>query len=414
MAGMKVILSTSSKGGVGKTQVAKLATYQLKRDGYNVGMMDADIDSSNLSSRMDAEGRVEYNEDDEIIPIEKDGIKIYSMESAFRDSSFSQSGEFMRTVIRNMASSTDWGDLDYLVVDTPPGTKDIYDEVVNVFRDNMLGAIVVGQSSSLDDVGRMTKVCNYNYVPIIGYVENMSGFYRNGELVEVGNETAAPFGRGNIEQLAENVEGKFLGHIPLCNDPSNIEQAAKNTIKSIGIAIQEVEPVEIPDVTYGDEGFIRNVWKGVVSAIDAANNKLDVKQLQEQYGQPDNPRVVKIKLSDFNTRLPVAGEINLTMGGGIQRVKNPNKVFAEVEISSRELKCALEGERLIMDSPRALYVRDPDEYMSKHPYGLVDAVQMGMADVEGDDVVNYMSLLDMIFDEVVDENEIQEAVRSAT
>lgn len=414
MAGMKVILSTSSKGGVGKTQVAQLTARQLKRDGYNVGMMDADIDSSNLSSRMGAEGRVEYTEDDEIIPVEKDGIKIYSMESAFNDSSFSQSGEFMRTVIRNMASSTDWGDLDYLIVDTPPGTKDIYDEVVNVFQDNMLGAIVVGQSNSIDDVGRMTKVCNYNYVPVIGYVENMSGFYMNGELVKVGNEVAAPFGRGDIEKLADNFDGKFLGHIPLCNDASNIEVAAKNTIKSIGIAVQEVEPVEIPDITYGDEGLIKNVWKGVMSAIKAANDKLEVKQLQEQYGQPDNPRVVKIKLSDFNTRLPIPGEINLTMGGGIKRVKNPDSVFAEIEITSRELKCALEGERLIMDSPIALYRDSQEEYMSKHSYGLVDAVQMGMADVSGDDVVNYMSLLDMIFEEVVDEGKIQEAVRQAT
>ncbi len=408
---MQVILSTSSKGGVGKTQVAKLTANQLKRDGYKVGMMDADIDSSNLSTRMGASGRVEYTEDDKIIPIEKDGLVIYSMESAFRDSSFSQSGEFMRTVIRNMAEGTDWGDLDYLIVDTPPGTKDIYDEVVNVFRDDLLGAIVVGQSNSIDDIGRMTKVCNYNYVPIIGYVENMSGFYMNGDLVKVGNKMAAPFGRGDIKNFAESVDGKFLGHIPLCNDEKEIEPAARNTIKSIGIAINEVEPVDMPRTDFGDEGLIRNLWKGVRGGIKAANSKLDVRDLQKKYGQPNSPRVVKVELTDVNTRLPVPKEVNLVMSGRIKVVKNPDHVFAGIEISSRELKAALEGERLIMDSPVALY---QDSYMSKQSYGLVDAVQMGMADVWGEDVVNYMSLLDMIFNEVIDENEIQQAVRSAT
>ena len=408
---MEVILSTSSKGGVGKTQVAKLTAKQLKRDGYKVGMMDADIDSSNLSTRMGAEGRVKYTDDDQIIPVEKDGMTIYSMESAFRDSSFSQSGEFMRTVIRNMAEGTDWGDLDYLIVDTPPGTKDIYDEVVNVFRDDLLGAIVVGQSDSIDDVGRMTKVCNYNYVPIIGYVENMSGFYMNGSLVKVGNTMAAPFGRGDIENFAENVDGKFLGHIPLCNKEKEIEPAARNTIKNIGIAIDEVEPIEMPDMSFGDAGVIRNLWKGVRGGIKAANSKLNVRDLQDKYGQPDSPRVVKVELTDVNTRLPVPSEVNLVMSGRIRVVKNPDEVFAGIEISSRELKSALEGERLIMDSPIALY---QDTYMSKQEYGLVDAVQMGMADVWGEDVVNYMSLLDMIFNEVIDENEIQQAVKSAT
>ena len=408
---MQVILSTSSKGGVGKSEVARLTAYQLKRDGYNVGMMDADIDSSNLSTRMGAEGRVEYTDNDEIIPIEKDGITIYSMESAFSDSSFSQSGEFMRTVIRNMANGTQWGDIDYLIVDTPPGTKDIFDEVVNVFREDLLGAIVVGQSNSIDDIGRMTKVCNYNYVPIIGYVENMSGFYMDGKLVEGKGGIAAPFGRDGIKNFSDSVNGRFLGHIPLCEDYSDIEQAAKNTIKTIGIAISEVEPVEQPDMTMGDQGFIKNLWKGVKGAIQTANSKLDVGNLQEKYGQPDDPRVCQIKLSDASDSWILPSKLNLILSGRLKVVRNPDTVFGGIDISSRELKFALEGERLVMDSPEALY---SDDHMSNQQYGLVDAIQMGKADVWGEDVVNYMSLLDKIFTEVIDKSEIKKAVQEAT
>jgi len=76
---MEVILSASSKGGVGKSQIAKIAAYQLNRDGHDVAMMDADIDSSNLSSRMGVDQRVEHNDEDQIVPVEKDGIKVYSM-----------------------------------------------------------------------------------------------------------------------------------------------------------------------------------------------------------------------------------------------------------------------------------------------------------------------------------------------
>lgn len=408
---MQVILSTSSKGGVGKSEVAKLTAYQLKRDGFKVGMLDADIDSSNLSSRMGAEGRVEFTDNDEIVPVQKDGITIYSMESAFEDSSFSQSGEFMRTVIRNMANGTQWGDIDYLIVDTPPGTKDIFDEVVNVFRDDLLGAIVVGQSDSIDDIGRMTKVCNYNYVPIIGYVENMSGFYMDGELVEGKKGIAAPFGRGNIENFANNIGGKFLGPIPLCNDESEIESAARNTIKTIAINIKEVEPVEQPDMNYGDKGFIRNLWTGVKTAIQTANDKFNVEELQEKYGQPDNPRVCQIQLTDAQDSWVLPSKINLVLSGRLRVVRNPDEVFGGIEISSQELKFALEGERLVMDSAIALYNSD---HMDQQKYGLVDAIQMGKADVWGEDVVNYMSLLDKIFNEVIDDSEIRQAIRQAT
>lgn len=405
---MEVILSASSKGGVGKSEVSKLIAYQLKRDGHDVAMMDADIDSSNLASRMEAEGRVEHTKADEIEPIDKDGIKIYSMESAFTDSSFSQSGEFMRTVIRNMIEGTDWHDPDYLIVDCPPGTKDIFDELVKVLRDNLLGAVVVGQSNSIDDIGRMIKVCNHNFVPIIGFVENMSGVWMQGSLVTSNSgREVAPFGRGNIEKLAKNVGGRYLGSIPLCNDPSNIEEAASNTVKRISIAIQEAEKPEIPSLKEGDKGFYRNVLKSLKAAIQTVNKDIDVSSIQERFGNPDNPKIIAINLTDGKgTWNVLPTTVYLKIEGGLKPVKNPDNVYGGIKISSQELKFALEGKRLIMDSPKALY---EDDYIDESPYGLVDAVQMGKADVWGEDVINYLSLLDKVFEEIIDKTKLQEA-----
>ena len=409
---MKVLLSTSSKGGVGKSEVAKRTAYQLSRDGHTVAMMDADIDSSNLSSRMGVEDRVEHTEEDKIKPVEKDGIKIYSMESAFEDSSFSQSGEFMRLVIRNMVEGTDWNDPDYLVVDTPPGTKDIFDELVHVLRDDILGAIVIGQSNTVDDVGRMTKVCNHNYVPIIGYVENMSGIWAEGELVKTpkSNNILAPFGRGRVEQFAEEVGGRYLGPIPLCNDPNDIDEAASNTIKAIAIAVGEARQAEMPNLSKGDKGFIRNVLGALKATVKTVNEELNVDQLQQEFGDPEDPKVIQIDIMDAKDSWMLPSRVHLQVNNGLNVLRNPDDVFGGIEIESQELKWALEGERLVMDSATSAY---EDDAINTTKYGLVDAVQMGNADIWGDDIVNYLSLLDKIFTEVIDESKIQAAVRES-
>lgn len=406
----EVILCTSSKGGVGKTEITKMTARQLKRDGHDVAMMDADIDSSNLSTRMGIDERLEHNEDDLVVPAVKEGIKVYSMESAFTDSSFSQSGEFMRLVIRNMVDGAAWDDPDYLVVDCPPGTKDIFDELVNVFREDLLGAIVIGQSDSLDDIGRMTKVCNHNFVPIIGYVENMSGVFMNGELIEKGGTTIAPFGRGNISAFAEKVNGRFLGHIPLCHHESEIEQAAANTIKGIAIAIQDAERPEMPDLSEGDKGFIKNVWLGLKSAIKTVNDEFDIGKIQEDFGNPAEPKTIAFKLTDA-TGIPILPDtIHIKVENGLKIVRSPGEVYGGVEITSQELRFALDGKRLTMDSPRALY---SDNVMDDANYGLVDAVQMGKADVWGDEVINYLSLLDRLFEEMIDEEKLHKAVQGS-
>jgi Mrp family chromosome partitioning ATPase len=408
---MDVILSASSKGGVGKSEIARLTAYQLMRDGHDVAMMDADIDSSNLSSRMGVDGRVEHTDDDKIRPVEKDGIKIYSMESAFADSSFSQSGEFMRVVIRNMVRGTEWDNPDYLIVDCPPGTKDIFDELVKVLRDDMLGAIVIGQSNTIDDVGRMVKVCSHNYVPIVGFIENMSGVWSEGELVKTPNssKTVAPFGRGNVEALAKEIDGKYLGSIPLCDDYSRIEQAGKNTIKSISIAIQKASRPPIPNINEGDKGFVRNVLEGLKATIQTVNEELDVNSLQRRFGDPSNPKTIEIELTDAKGSWMMPSSVHLQIQGGLRPVRNPEKVHGGISISSQELKFALEGNRQIMDSPQALYI---DDIMDSTEYGLVAAVQMGKADVWGDDVVNYLSLLDKVFEEVIDKTKLQQAVEN--
>jgi hypothetical protein len=257
----------------------------------------------------------------------------------------------------------------------------------------------------------MVKVCSHNYVPIVGFIENMSGVWSEGELVKTPNssKTVAPFGRGNVEALAKKIDGKYLGSIPLCDDYSRIEQAGKNTIKSISIAIQKASRPPIPNINEGDKGFVRNVLEGLKATIQTVNEELDVNSLQRRFGDPSNPKTIEIELTDAKGSWMMPSSVHLQIQGGLRPVRNPEKVHGGISISSQELKFALEGNRQIMDSPQALYI---DDIMDSTEYGLVAAVQMGKADVWGDDVVNYLSLLDKVFEEVIDKTKLQQAVEN--
>jgi len=260
----------------------------------------------------------------------------------------------------------------------------------------------------MDDIGRMTKVCNHNFIPIIGYVENMSGVYMNGEIVKQNGHMVAPFGKGNIEQFANKVEGKFLGPIPLCHNYGEIEDASTNTIKNIGIRILEAERVKMPDLSEGDKGFIRNVWGGLKAAIKTVNSELDINSIQQEFGNPNEPKTIAINLTDAEDSWLLPSTVHIKVDGGLKVVKNPDSVYGGISMTSQELKFALDGQRVEMDSPKALYSKNA---VGKASYGLVDAVQMGKATVEGDGVINYLSLLDKIFEDVIDESKLQKAVR---
>jgi hypothetical protein len=240
----------------------------------------------------------------------------------------------------------------------------------------------------------------------------MSGIWAEGELVKApkSGNIVAPFGRGRVEQFAENVNGRYLGPIPLCDNAEDIEEAAKNTIKSIAIAVGDAKQAPIPDLSRGDKGFIRNVLGALKATVKTVNEKLDVKEIQQTYGDPADPKIIQVEMTDAKGSWMLPSKVHLQVQDGLKVLRNPDDVFGGVSMTSQELKFALEGERLVMDSPTALY---QDDAINTTKYGLVDAVQMGNADIWGEDVVNYLSLLDKIFTEVIDQSEIQEAVKNS-
>lgn len=409
------ILCGNIKGGTGKSTVTQQLSYALRDEGYDVGVLDADIDSSNLASRFGATERVEFEGDHIIKPVKHDGLKIFSMENAFEESSFNQTGKFMGDVVNSMVTSSEFGDPDYLVVDCPPGSSDVFEELVRSLRTNILGAVSVGISDAVDDTARFVKICNHNWVPILGFVENMSGSHAYGDTVTVtdhdGEEQAfAPFGSGNIKELAERIGGNFMGEIPLCGQGSDVDVAAEDTIKNMVDTVEDGSAPELPEDNTGDRQFIRNLWGSISNGLEKMNEDLPVGQIQERFGvEGRKPLILELELTDASAITKIFSKVIITIDDGNIKVVRPRKakrmgldVEAGVKIKSQDLYDAIREEKMVM--------RSVTGEVTTEPYSLIDAVKMGDAEVWGDKVINRLSVLDRILSDVVSMSEVQEAM----
>lgn len=418
------ILSINIKGGTGKSTVAEHLAYELRDRGHDVGVMDADIDSANLASRFGAEERVTFKGDHIIQPVETDGIELYSMENAFEESSFSQSGDFMGDVIQQMINSSAFNDPDYLIVDCPPGSSDVFEELVRALRKNLLGAISVGIPDAVEDTARLVKVCNHNWVPVLGFIENMSGVYCHGEMVTCSNSTdgdsfstdshaVEPFGNGEIEAFATEMGGNFLGSIPLCHNPEELPDAAQDAISSAAETIEDADEPAMPEDNIGQEGFVRNVIKSVLSGFKQINKELPVDRIQNEFGVEDRePLVIKIEITDAGPITGMMSSFIVTARDGELKVMREGKASRKgirpeggMKITSQDLYDAINGEKKVM--------RSVNGEITTEPYSIIDAVKMGDADIWGDRTINRLSVLDRIMTDVVDMSDVQKAMQNA-
>lgn len=406
------ILVINNKGGTGKSTVAVELAKALRDDDHNVGIMDADIDSANLSSRLGCDEKVTFTGDHVIQPVEHEGMKLYSMENAFEESTFSQTGEFMGNVIESMINQSDWGEMDYMVVDCPPGSSDVFDNLVRALRPSIKGAVSVGISDALDDTVRLVKVCNHNWVQILGFIENMSGIVSAGEPVTCNKtgEYIYPFGRGNIKNFADEVGGNYLGDIPLCTNGTEIQEVAGETIDDTITAIEDSGPPELKEENIGDKSFIKSVWGTIKNGVEQMNSEMDINGMQDQFGVENrDPLVISLKLTDAGPISGIFDEVIITVDGGELKVMRPRKakrkgieVEAGMEIESQDLYDAVRGEKKVM--------RSVTGEVTTEPYSITKAVQMGDAKIWGDKTVNRLAVLDRILSDAVDMDEVREGI----
>ena len=206
-----VIAVASGKGGVGKSTVSVNLAVALARAGATVGLLDGDITGPNIPMMLGVEGQPTSSPENKIIPLERYGVKVISIQFFVPEGQpIVWRGPLIGGAISQFLRDVDWGELDYLVVDLPPGTSDAQLTLAQAVPISGTVLVTTPQDVALSDVSKALSMLQRLNVPIIGVVENMSAFV----CPHCGEETEI-FGRGGGERFAQQHGLDFLGKIPL-------------------------------------------------------------------------------------------------------------------------------------------------------------------------------------------------------
>src|SRR5438093_2640262 len=206
-----VIAVASGKGGVGKSTVSVNLAVALAQAGAAVGLLDADITGPNIPMMLGVDGQPKASANNKITPLERHGVKVISIQFFVPEGQpIVWRGPLVGGAIQQFLRDVEWGDLDYLVVDLPPGTSDA--QLTLAQSVPLRGAVLVTtpQEVALSDVGKALAMFKRLSVPNLGLVENMTAFAcpHCGELTEI-------FGRGGGERFCQTHGLDFLGGVPL-------------------------------------------------------------------------------------------------------------------------------------------------------------------------------------------------------
>jgi Mrp family chromosome partitioning ATPase len=229
-----IYIVMSGKGGVGKTSVSVNIAMALAKKGFKVGIMDVDIHGPDVPRMLGIqEEMLGVNANKKLTPLAySDNLSAVSIESlsASKDDAIIWRGPMKHSVIRQFISDVEWGALDYLIIDSPPGTGDEPLSVAQVIAGAKALIVTTPQEVSLADVRKSINFCRTIQMEIFGLVENMSGFNcpHCGETIDM-------FGTGGGEKTAADFGIPFLGRIPFepkivaCGDSGTCYQEVYET-----------------------------------------------------------------------------------------------------------------------------------------------------------------------------------------
>ncbi len=273
LSGVKnIIMVASGKGGVGKSTIAVNLALGLAQEGAKVGLLDADIYGPSvpimLGLRDERPKMIDVNGKGMIVPLERYGIKAMSIGLLVDEKqAVIWRGPMASSALKQFISDVHWGELDYLVIDLPPGTGDVHLTLVQAVP--VTGAVIVStpQAVAAADAKKaimMFKQPNIN-IPILGMVENMA-YFTPAELPE---NKYYIFGKGGAQQMAEQFELPFLGEVPLVQsireggdrgipailDDESLTKEIFTTLtqkiaRNISIRNADLEPTKVVEITH--------------------------------------------------------------------------------------------------------------------------------------------------------------------
>lgn len=329
------VVVLSGKGGVGKSTVAVNLASALSMEGRRVGLLDVDIHGPSIPTMLGLEGETIRDYDDGLIPVDSHGIKVMSLGFLLQDSDHAViwRGPMKMKVITQFLDGVSWGDLDYLIIDSPPGTGD---EPLSVCQliDELDGALIVTtpQKVATVDVRKSITFCRQLHVPVLGVVENMSGFAcpKCGEITPI-------LQKGGGWKIAEDMGVEFLGSIPM--DPEVVQagdsgqpyvngqdstptaRAMKNILKSI-VELEKENPEKMTKKNQepGGENTVRiaiPVANGLLSMhfghcesfalLDVDLEERVIRKREDVHSPPHQPGLLPTWLAEKGADMIIAG-----------------------------------------------------------------------------------------------------------
>lgn len=223
-----VIPIASGKGGVGKSTVSANLALALVGSGAKVGLMDADVYGPSIPTLLGIDEEPEVDEKNRITPIEKYGLKVISMGFFMKpEDAVIWRGPMLHKTVQQFLGGVFWGDLDYLIIDLPPGTGDVQLSLCQSIP--ITGAVIVStpQDVALNVAQKAIAMFNKLKAPVLGVIENMSYFNcpHCGKREDI-------FGTSGAKELAQRLELPFLGEIPLATPVREASDAGKPIVLS--------------------------------------------------------------------------------------------------------------------------------------------------------------------------------------
>ena len=231
----RVVAIGSGKGGVGKSTLSANIALGLSETGFKTGLLDADIWGFSIPRLLGITGRIEANENKKMVPYKVDELEVIStgLITSDEDTALMWRGLMLSKALEQFLTDVEWGELDYLIIDLPPGTGDIQMALSRLLPQAELIVVTTPQLMAQKVATRVADMAKRSFIPLLGVVENMSYFESNsGEKYNL-------FGEGGGEALSEKFGLPLLAKIPISEDTNNkaddgiplIKQESKSSTK---------------------------------------------------------------------------------------------------------------------------------------------------------------------------------------
>ena len=213
----RVLAIGSGKGGVGKSTISTNIAVGLTNSGYKVGLLDADIWGFSIPRLLGIKGRIKANDEKQMIPFEHNGLKVIStgLITEDEDTALMWRGLMLSKALEQFLQNVEWGELDYLIIDLPPGTGDIQMALSRLLPQAELLVVTTPQLMAQKVATRVADMAKRSFIPLLGVIENMSYFETNE------GKTFNIFGEGGGSSLANQFLIPLLSCIPISEDTNN-------------------------------------------------------------------------------------------------------------------------------------------------------------------------------------------------